>query len=251
MAALVTQVLEPTIGNYFRNAAQGSDIIDFLKNRSVRQNEARDAISAALREYNVGAVDTLIGDIVPPEELMKTLTDRKIAEQERVTFDTQRQAQVVRQELEQATALAATQARVVDAERQVTISEFGAKAAVKVAEGAAQAKKINADADATVLRTVGEAEAGKVKAVGSAEAEVVKLKIASMESGNYAMVQVAEALAKSGMKLVPDVVATGGTGAGGTLVDVLLANMIRGNGISKAAEVVAAAHVGQLPGPGR
>jgi uncharacterized membrane protein YqiK len=233
MSALVTQVLEPTIGNYFRNAAQGSDIIDFLKNRSRRQNEARDAISGALREYNVGAVDTLIGDIVPPDELMKTLTDRKLAEQERVTYETQRQAQVVRQELEQATALAATQARVVDAERQVTISEFSAKATVKAAEGQAQAKKINADADATVLRTVGEAEAGKVKAVGSAEAEVVKLKIASMESGNYAMVQVAEALAKSGMKLVPDVVASGGSGAGGTLVDVLLANFIRENGNGK------------------
>jgi regulator of protease activity HflC (stomatin/prohibitin superfamily) len=104
-------VLEPTIGNYFRNAAQGSDIIDFLKNRSTRQNEARAAISEALREYNVGAVDTLIGDIVPPDQLMKTLTDRKLAEQERVTFETQRQAQTVRQELEQATALAATQAR--------------------------------------------------------------------------------------------------------------------------------------------
>ena len=31
MPNLVTQVLEPTIGNYFRNAAQGSDAIDFLK----------------------------------------------------------------------------------------------------------------------------------------------------------------------------------------------------------------------------
>lgn len=233
MSALVTQVLEPTIGNYFRNAAQGSDIIEFLKNRSRRQDEARDAISTALKEYNVGAVDTLIGDIVPPEELMKTLTDRKLAEQERVTYDTQRQAQVVRQELEQATALAATQARVVDAERQVTISEFSAKATVKAAEGQAQAKKINGEADATVLRTVGDAEAGKVKAVGSAEAEVVKLKIASMESGNYALVQIAEALAKSGMKLVPDVIASGGTGAGGTLVDVLLANLIRENGAAK------------------
>ena len=29
MEALVTQVLEPTIGNYFRNAAQNSDVIDF------------------------------------------------------------------------------------------------------------------------------------------------------------------------------------------------------------------------------
>jgi uncharacterized membrane protein YqiK len=226
MLALVTQVLEPTIGNYFRNAAQGSDIIDFLKNRSVRQNEARESISEALKEYNVGAVDTLIGDIVPPEELMKTLTDRKLAEQERVTFDTQRQAQVVKQELEQATALAATQAKVVDAERQVSIAEFNARATVKSAEGQAQAKTINAEADATVLRTVGNAEAAKTQAVGSAEAEVIKLKIASMESGNYATVQVAEALAKSGNKLVPDIVAGGGS-SGGTLVDVLLANVIR------------------------
>jgi uncharacterized membrane protein YqiK len=229
MSALVTQVLEPTIGNYFRNAAQGSDIIDFLKNRSTRQGEARQSISAALKEYNVGAVDTLIGDIVPPDELMKTLTDRKLAEQERVTYDTQREAQNVKQQLEQATALAATQAKVVDAERQVAIADFNAKASVKLAEGQAQAKKINADADATVVRTVGDAEAGKTRAVGSAEAEVIKLKIASMESGNYAMVQVAEALAKSGVKLVPDVVAGGGASGGGTLVDVLLANLIRDN----------------------
>ncbi len=183
---------------------------------------------APLKEYNVGAVDTLIGDIVPPDELMKTLTDRKIAEQERVTYETQRGAQVVRQQLEQATALAATQAKVVDAERQVAIADFNAQANVKLAEGQGKAKKINAEADATVVRTVGEAEASKTRAVGSAEAEVVKLKIASMESGNYAMVQVAEALAKSGVKLVPDVVAGGGA-AGSTLVDVLLANVIRDN----------------------
>jgi uncharacterized membrane protein YqiK len=229
MSALVTQVLEPTIGNYFRNAAQGSDIIDFLKNRSLRQNEARQAISAALTEYNVGAVDTLIGDIVPPEQLMKTLTDRKIAEQERVTFETQRLAQSVRQELEQATALAATQAKVVDAERQVAIAEFSARATVKSAEGAGQAKKINAEADANVLRTVGEAQAASTKAVGAADAEVIRLKINSMEAGNYAVVQVAEALAKSGNKLVPDVVAGSGSGdgRGGTLVDVLLAGLVR------------------------
>jgi len=238
VSALVTQVLEPTIGNYFRNAAQGSDIIDFLKNRSLRQEEARHAISCALREYNVGAVDTLIGDIVPPDELMKTLTDRKIAEQERVTYETRRQAQEVKQQLEQATALAATQAKVVDAERQVAIAQFNAEAGVRSAEGLArakkinaeadaQAKKINAEADATVLRSVGDAEAAKTNAVGSAEAAVIKLKIASMESGNYAMVQVAEALAKSGVKLVPDIVAGNGGSAGGTLVDVLLANIIR------------------------
>jgi hypothetical protein len=52
---------------------------------------------------------------VPPDELMTTLTDRKIAEHERVTYETQQQAPEVKQQLQQATALAATQAKVFDA----------------------------------------------------------------------------------------------------------------------------------------
>jgi hypothetical protein len=50
-----------------------------------------------------------------------------------VTYETQRQAQEVKQQLEQATALAATQAKVVDAERQVAIAQFNAEAGVKSA----------------------------------------------------------------------------------------------------------------------
>jgi len=235
MSALVTQVLEPTIGNYFRNAAQGSDIIEFLKNRSARQEEARNSISTALKEYNVGAVDTLIGDIVPPEELMRTLTDRKIAEQERTTYETQRQAQGVRQELEQAKALADTQARVVDAERKVTIAQFEASATVKFAEGNAKSKTINAEADATVLRTVGEAEGAKILAVGSAEAKVIEQKVSSMEAGNYAVVQVAEALSKGGIKIVPDIVAGGGDGMSNGLTSVLLGNLVHQDYMKKQA----------------
>jgi len=230
VANLVTQVLEPTIGNYFRNAAQGSDVIDFLKGRVERQADAKDRISTALTEYNVVAVDTLIGDITPPGELMKTLTDRKIAEQETVTYDTQMKAQTIKQALEQATALAATQARVVDAERGVTIAEFGAKAAVKRAEGEAEAKKVQATADAMVLTTVGNAEAGKVKAIGGAEAEVTKLKIASMEAGNYASVQIFKALAENKVSLVPEILVSGGganAGGNGTLMEVLLAGIVK------------------------
>jgi uncharacterized membrane protein YqiK len=227
MLSLVTQVLEPTIGNYFRNAAQGSHIIDFLRNRTKRQGEARDAIASALQEYNVGAVDTLIGDIVPPEELMKTLTDRKIAEQEQVTFETQRKAQEMRQTLKQATALADTQATVVDAERQVSIAEFKAKAAVASAQGEATAKKINAEADANVTRTVGEATAERTRAIGTAEADVITQKIRSYGSQNYAVVQVAEAFSKATVKLVPDIVTAGADGSGGSMVNALLGTLLR------------------------
>ena len=229
VANLVTQVLEPTIGNYFRNAAQGSDVIEFLKGRKERQEDARASISKALEDYNVGAVDTLIGDIVPPEDLMKTLTDRKIAEQEKVTYQTQREAEGVRKDLQQAKSLADTQARVVDAERKVQINEYEAQAAVKRAEGEAKSKTVNADADAMVLKTVGMAEGEKIKAVGSAEADVIKLKIQSMESGNYAAIEVARSLSTSGQKLVPEIIAGGGAGTdgGGSLVNMLLAMVIK------------------------
>lgn len=229
VANLVTQVLEPIIGNYFRNAAQSSDAIAFLNKREERQGEAKAAIKKALEEYNVQAVDTLIGDIVPPPELMKTLTDRKIAEQEKVTYGMQKDAQVVKKELEQATAMAATQANVVASERKVTISEFDAQAAVKKAEGEAKAKTINAEADAQVLEVVGKATGEKIRAVGGAEADVIKQKIDSMESGNYAIIEVAKALGASGQKWVPEIVVAGSDGKSGSSVfaDVLMASLVK------------------------
>ena len=224
---LVTQVLEPTIGNYFRNAAQLSDVIDFLKGRQERQNQAKESICQALEQYNVFGVDTLIGDITPPEMLMKTLTDRKIAEQQQITFETQRQAQGVKKDFAQAEALANTQALVVDAERTVQINEFRAKAQVAEAQGVAQSKEINAKADASVLAMVGKAEGDKIKAVGTAEADVIKLKISSMESGNYAAIEVAKALSSSGTKWVPDIVAGSGGANSNNMADMLLAMIVK------------------------
>jgi uncharacterized membrane protein YqiK len=243
MVNLVTQVLEPTIGNYFRNAAQNSDVIDFLKNRQARQEEARKSISDALQEYNVGAVDTLIGDITPPDELMKTLTDRKIADQRKVTFDSQRLAEDNRRELEKSKAMADTQASVVTAERSVSIAEFAAGATIKQAEGQAKAKTLNAEADATVTKVTGEAnaavtkvtgdaDAGKTLAVGTAEADVIKLKIASMTSDNYAVIETARALAASGFKLVPDIVAGGDGGGANSLMNIFLARLIKDSNAS-------------------
>ena len=163
---------------------------------------------------------------MPPEALMKTLTDRKLAEQERVTYDTQRAAQEVRKELAQAQAQADTQPQVVNAERQVEIASFEAQTKIKKAEGDAQSKQINAEVDARVLLLVGDAEGKKITAVGNAEAEVLKRKGEAINPGNYATIEVARALAASGMKLVPDVIAGGTNGNGGTLVDVLLAQLI-------------------------
>lgn len=240
IANLVTQVLEPTIGNYFRNTAQGSDVIDFLKGRAQRQADAKSRIAQALIEYNVMAVDTLIGDITPPDALMKTLTDRKIAEQEQVTFKTQQLAQVARKELAQAQAIADTQSKVVAAEREVEIAEFDASALVKKAEGDknskvlnaegdARAKIVNAEADANVLSVVGKAKAENTLAVGTAEAEVIQKRTIAVGQNNYAIIEVGRALAEAKIPLVPQIlVGDGGKDGSGknSLVDVLMANLI-------------------------
>lgn len=227
MDALVTQVLEPTIGNYFRNAAQSSGVIDFLTERTERQAEAENAISAALKEYDVVAVRTLIGDINPPDELMETLTQRKVAQQQQLTYAVQQTAQETRKALMQATAQADTQASVVTAERSVEIARFDASAAVEKATGDARAKEINAEVDAKVTKVNGEAQALVALQVGEAEAKVMQLMTESVGSHNYAAIQVAERLAKSGQKWVPEVMVAGDQ-SGGNIMDAFVGNMLAG-----------------------
>jgi uncharacterized membrane protein YqiK len=223
---LVTQVLEPTIGNYFRNAAQNSDVIEFLQNRTARQNEAKVAIAAALNEYNVEAVDTLIGDINPPEALMKTLTDRKQAEQEKTTFETQQIAQETRKALEQAKAIADTQPEVVKAERLRDIAEFQKTASITEAQGRAESRKIAANAEAEAIKVEGNAKAEVTMSIGKAEADVIELKIKSMQSDNYASIEVAKELAKSRVPIVPSIVMGGNDSNGGSSAISMLSYMI-------------------------
>ena len=233
MSNLVSQVLEPTIGNYFRNSAQDSDVISFLSTRQQRQTAAKEKISKVLEEYNVHAVDTLIGDIVPPAELMKTLTDRKIASEEEVTFDTQRKAQDKRKTLESAKALADMQGQMVQAQQSVEISEREAQAAVKKSEGEAKAielkaganakaKILNAEAEAQQIQLTGTAEATKIEAIGKATAEAYDLQVKAMGEANFGQLKVVESIGVNNIKIIPEILITGGeSGSNGPISGLL------------------------------
>jgi uncharacterized membrane protein YqiK len=253
MINLVSQVLEPTIGNYFRNSAQDSDVIAFLSTRKERQESAKSHIKKVLDEYNVNAVDTLIGDIVPPESLMKTLTDRKIAEEQKVTYDTQKKAQETRQGMEKETAIADMQKDIVRAQQSVEIAERTASAAVKKSEGDAASVKlsVSAEAEATKLRAhaeaeatkaraqaesealklkasaqaeqisvTGNAEAEKILAIGKSTAEAYELAVKALGGENFTRYKITEELSKGHIKLIPDVLIGGG--ASGNSMDGLL-----------------------------
>ncbi|KAF2327540.1 SPFH domain-containing protein [Flavobacterium nitrogenifigens] len=254
MNNLVSQVLEPTIGNYFRNSAQDSDVISFLTTRKERQESAKNHIKLVLDEYNVNAVDTLIGDIVPPDSLMKTLTDRKLAEEEQKTYQTQKLAQEQRQGMEKETAIADMQKEIVRASQSVEIAQRTADATVKKAEGDATSLKlnVNAEAEATKMRASAEAEATKARAgaqaeatrlnasaeaekisktglaeaekimaIGKSTAEAYQLQVSAMGGDNFTRYKVTEEIGKGNIKVIPDVLISGNGGSDGSISGLL------------------------------
>ena len=227
MQNLVDHVLQPIVGNYFRNSAQDYTVLDFLSARSHRQTEAAEHIRAAIGAYDVQAIDTLIGDINPPGELMQTQTDRKIAEEQRKTYEVQRAAQEQRQQLVRQTSLADIQQQVVGAEQGVNIAELKANASVKQATG---------EAESTRLRALGEAEA--IRATGQAKAEAYHAGVASLGAPGYTTLQLMQIVGERNVRIVPDV-AVSGNGASTGLVDGLLGVMLKQQ-TAKAAVVPAA-----------
>ena len=215
--------MQPIVGNYFRNSAQEYTVFDFLSARSERQQEGTGHIRKAISAYDVQALDTLIGDITPLEQLMLTQTDRKIAEEQRKTYGIQQMAQTQRQELVRATALANIQQEMVQSEQGVQIAELKAKAAVKEAHG---------DAEATKLKALGEAQA--IQATGRAKAEAYRAGVEALGMQEYTAVQLMQIVGERQVRVVPDVSVSGGSGSGMVdgLMGLLLHNEVKENGMA-------------------
>ncbi len=203
MQNLVDHVLRPIVGNYFRNSAQEYTILDFLIARGDRQAEAAEYVRQALRAYDVQAVDTLIGLITPPVELMQTLTERKLAEEKQKTYEVQRVAESQRQELVRETALADIQKEVVTAEQGVNIAELKASATVKQAAGEAEA----------------------IRLTGEAKADAYQAGVESLGAQAYTALQLMQVIGDRQVRVVPDVSVTGSSNGSG-LMDSLMGMLV-------------------------
>jgi len=171
----------------------------------------------------VQAIDTLIGDIHPPAQLMQTQTDRKIAEEQRQTYAAQEAAQKQRQQLVRQTALADIQQQVVGAEQGVQIAELQANSHIKQSTGEAQGIR---------LRAAGEAEA--IRITGQAKAEAYRVGVEALGTQSYTLMQLMQTIGEGKVRIVPDVSVTGASANPG-LVDGLLGLMVR-NQTSSAAK---------------
>ncbi len=215
MQNLVDHVLRPTVGNYFRNSAQAYTVLDFLIARSDRQAEAADFIRSAMQSYDVQAVDTLLGQIDPPETLMQTLTDRKIAEEQRKTYEVQRISQTQRQELVRETSLADIQREIVTAEQGVRIAELQANAKVKEASGEAEA----------------------IRVTGEAKADAYRAGVDALGGNSYVALQLMQTIGDRNVRVVPDVAVNGGDRGAGLLDGVLGMLLWNQNKEAKEAKV--------------
>jgi regulator of protease activity HflC (stomatin/prohibitin superfamily) len=245
MQNLVNEVLQSAVGNHFRNTLQRLEAIRFIETRDEVQAQALDAIMRYLGAYEVETRGVYIQDVEFPPELVKVLTEREIANQEKSTFEEQQRAQIVRVDLERARGTADMQAQLAQAQVSVDISRNGADAREANARGEAAFVELTGRAEATRIEAIGLATAKATEALGLARAEGYKAQVEALGQGATALVTVANAVSEGHVTVVPEVLVTGGANGG---VDGLAAVLMRYLGNGSAANRATIAAVDSDPG---
>jgi hypothetical protein len=212
MRNLVNEVLQAAVGNHFRDKLQSMPAITFIAMRQRVQEEALAHITQQLEQYQVETRGVYIQDVVLPAELVHVLTSREIASQEIETYEQQRLAQQSRVAMEQSRGQADMQQEL--ARSRVEIEIHGNQA---------EARKREAEGEAFFVERTGTARGAEVRAVGMARAESFEAQARALGPQATALLNAAQALAEHDVKLVPDVLVTGG----GNVLDALAASWLK------------------------
>jgi regulator of protease activity HflC (stomatin/prohibitin superfamily) len=235
MQNLVNEVLQAAVGNHFRNTLQALEAVRFIETRDAVQAAAMEAISRYLAAYEVETRGVYIQDVTFPEELVGVLTRREIANQEKATYEQQKDAQTIRIDLEKARGTADMQAALAQAQVSVDINIAKANARKAEADGEAKYVELTGAAEGSRRRAIGLGEAAATEALGLARAKGYEAQIRSLGSGPTAVVAVANAVAEGKLTIVPEVLVTGGGGAVEGLAAALMRSL-NGNGSAKPAD---------------
>jgi SPFH domain/Band 7 family protein len=211
MQNLVNEVLQAVVGNYFRDTLQAMAAVQFIEDRASVQTKAQAYIGEQIRKYNVETRGVYIQDVVFPAEIVAVLTQREIANQEKVTFNAQKEAQLNRIALEK-------QAGLADRQRDLAGSEVD----IVIKENHSRARKAEADGEATYIEQTGRARGAEIEAIGVARAKGFEAQKNALGPDTTALVNVISELAKSPNRIVPDILVNGSNGAG----DVVAAGLM-------------------------
>src|SRR6185295_9501482 len=214
---LVQNVMHPLIDSIFRNQASESSAMAYLQNRHEEQERAEARVRAHLLKYHVDVVNVLICHIHLPEELMKTQTEKILAEQRLSMFNAQREAEERRIQLERTKAQADNQVKLMEA----TVG-------VEIAGKRSEQRKAEGEGEASYILATGKAEAEKVRLMGEAQGVAYAEQVNAIGPQGVALVETLKVIGEKGVRITPDVMATGGSGDGaGGIGTLLLLNLFR------------------------
>jgi uncharacterized membrane protein YqiK len=214
---LIQNVMHPLIDSIFRNQASESSAMAYLQNRHEEQERAEARVRAHLLKYHVDVVNVLICHIHLPAELMKTQTEKILAEQRQNMFDAQREAEEKRIQLEKITAQANNQKDLM-----------AATVGVEIAGKRAEQRKAEAEGEAHYILSTGRAEAEKVRLMGEAQGVAYHEQVNALGAQGVALIETLKVIGEKGVRITPDVMASGGSGDGGSgLGTLLLLNLFR------------------------
>jgi uncharacterized membrane protein YqiK len=240
MQNLVNEVLQAAVGNHFRNTLQGLEAIRFIETRDAVQAAAFEAVSRYLAAYEVETRGVYIQDVTFPEELVGVLTRREIANQEKATYEQQKDAQTIRIDLERARGTADMQAALAQAQVSVEINRARADARKAEADGEAAFVELTGAAEGSRRRAIGLGDAAAAEALGLARAKGYDAQVKSLGSGSTAAVAIANAVAEGRLNVMPEVLVAGG----GNAFEGLAASLMRAmNGKHETEPVI------ELPSP--
>jgi uncharacterized membrane protein YqiK len=214
---LIQNVMHPLIDSIFRNQASESSAMAYLQNRHEEQERAEARVRAHLLKYHVDVVNVLICHIHLPEELMKTQTEKILAEQKQNMYDAQREAEEKRIQLEKTRANA-------DKQKDLMAETVG----VEIAGKRAEQRKAEAEGEAHYILQTGKAEAEKVRLMGEAQGVAYREQVNALGPQGVALVETLKVIGEKQVRITPDVMASGGSGDGaGGLGTLLLLNLFR------------------------
>ncbi|HEX5601908.1 MAG TPA: SPFH domain-containing protein [Pyrinomonadaceae bacterium] len=215
---LIQNVMHPLIDSIFRNQASESSAMAYLQNRHEEQERAEARVRAHLLKYHVDVVNVLICHIHLPEELMKTQTEKILAEQRQNMYNAQREAEEKRIQLEKTKSQA-------DNQKDLMAATVG----VEIASKRAEQRKAEGEGEAHYIQQTGRAEAEKVRLMGEAQGVAYREQVNALGPQGVALVETLKVIGEKGVRITPDVMATGGGGAegGGGIGTLLLMNLFR------------------------
>src|SRR5919199_4552700 len=184
---LIQNVMHPLIDSIFRNQASESSAMAYLQNRHEEQERAEARVRAHLLKYHVDVVNVLICHIHLPEELMKTQTEKILAEQRQNMYNAQREAEEKRIQLEKTKSNA-------DNQRDLMAETVG----VEIAGKRAEQRKAEADGEAHYILSTGKAEAEKVRLMGEAQGVAYKEQVNALGPQGVALVETLKVIGEKG-----------------------------------------------------